>query len=413
MADRIVFIEPFSGISGDMMLGALLSLGGDLERLEMHLRRLPLHGYTLQTRKCMRAGIQALKVDVHVEGETPGHHGSHEHSHQPHRTFADIRGMIESSSLSPWVKEKSIHCFRRLAEAEGKIHNQPADRVHFHEVGAVDSIVDIVGSMIAAEELMPARFLSAPVNIGTGTLRCQHGVYPVPGPATQELLIGVPTYSNEIEGELTTPTGAAILVALVESWADRPLMKIRASGYGAGTREPKGSANVLRITVGESVTREKDPSSDEQVAVIEATIDDMSPQVYGYFQERALGAGALDVYTASVLMKKNRPAMQLTVICPVGSLDSMSRMIFTETTTIGLRYTFAGRKTLQRELLRVQTPYGPVTIKIASLDGARLNFVPEYEDCRRLAAEKGVPLKEVQAAATHAYMLTGDSAAKE
>ncbi len=406
---RLLYIEPFSGISGDMMLGALVDLGIDLDQVEEQLRLLPLHGYHLAVRKVLRAGINATKLDVHVVGgHSPGHGHDHQdsvagHAH-PHRSFRDIREMIQTSRLSDWVKSKSTEAFRRLAEAEGRIHDQPADEVHFHEVGAVDSIVDIVGSMVALESLLPVRVLSAPVNVGHGTLNCRHGIYPVPGPATQELLERVPTYSDAIPGELTTPTGAALLATLVESYGARPLMKIQSSGYGAGTREMPTSANVLRLTLGEEIASLHEAAPDQQVAVLEAAVDDMTPQVYGYFQERALAAGALDVYATAITMKKNRPALLLTLVCAVGQVEAMSRLFFTETTTIGLRYTFAERKTLERENLQVQTEFGTVSVKVSRLDGRPTNFIPEYEDCRRLATEKGVPLKEVMAAAAHAFM---------
>jgi hypothetical protein len=312
--------------------------------------------------------------------------------------------MIGSSGLSTWVKEKSLDAFRRLAEAEGRIHNLPADQVHFHEVGAVDSIVDIVGSMIAMEQLLPARILCSSVNVGHGTLECQHGIYPVPGPAAQDLLKGIPTFSNSVAGELTTPTGAALLATLVEEFRGRPPMKIRRSGYGAGMRETPGNANVLRITIGEEDADADGVSPEEQVAVVEATIDDMSPQVYGYFQEKAVAAGALDVYAVPIQMKKNRPAVLVTVVCPCGLLDGLCRLIFEETTTIGVRYTLAQRKTLRREFIGIQTAYGTVTVKVSWLDSRRMNVAPEYEDCRRLAAEKGVPLKEIISAATSAYL---------
>jgi len=311
--------------------------------------------------------------------------------------------MIESSRLSGWVQEKSIEAFRRLAEAEGKVHGQPPDKVHFHEVGAVDSIVDIVGTMIAVEALLPVQIFSSSINVGQGTLECQHGTYPVPAPATQELLRGVPVFSNNTSGELTTPTGATLLVTLVEKFGLRPPMKTIASGYGAGTRQTPGNANVLRISLGHGLA-EASASPEEQVAVIEATIDDMSPQIYGYFQEKALAAGALDVYSTPIQMKKNRPAQKITCVCSTADVNRLAELIFCETTTIGIRYTVARRKTLQREFLQVQTDFGVITMKISLLDGKPVNFTPEFEDCRRLAEEKGVALKEVQAAAVHAYL---------
>jgi uncharacterized protein (TIGR00299 family) protein len=311
--------------------------------------------------------------------------------------------MIESSGLTPWVKEKSVEAFRRLAEAEGEVHGQAPEKVHFHEVGAVDSIIDIVGTMIAMESFLPVRTFSSPVNVGQGTLECQHGIYPVPGPAAQALLRNVPLFSNQVTGELTTPTGAALLVTLTESFELRPAMKILASGYGAGTRQTPGNANVFRISLCEELAEAK-VSPEEQVTVIEATIDDMNPQIYGYFQEKALAEGALDVYLTPIQMKKNRPGQKLTCICAMQDVDRLAELIFRETTTIGIRHTVARRKTLRREFARVQTPYGSVTMKISMLNGQPVNFVPEFEDCRRLAEEKGVALKEVQAAAVHAYL---------
>lgn len=388
---RIIYLEPFSGISGDMMVGALIDLGFGFEELKQKLELLSLRGYEISAEKCNRSGVQATKFHVEVG-----------HSHH-HRTFADIRQMIESSGLSAWVKGKSVQAFRKLAEAEGKIHGQPPEKVHFHEVGAVDSIIDIVGSMIALESFIPARILSASINVGQGTLECQHGIYPVPGPAAQELLRGIPVFSNSVSGELTTPTGATLASTLVDQFGIRPEMRILGSGYGAGTRQTPGNANVLRVSLAEAV-EESGVSPEDRVAVIEATIDDMSPQVYGYFQEKALAAGALDVYSTPIQMKKNRPALKMTCVCAVSDLDRLASLVFCETTTIGIRYFIAQRKTLRREFLRVQTGFGAVAMKISLLDGRPVNFVPEFEDCRRLAEEKGVALKEVQAAAIHAYL---------
>jgi hypothetical protein len=397
MSMRIILIEPFSGISGDMFVGALLDLGVELPIIEQQLRRLPVAGYTLSSFKCSRAGIQATKFDVQIEG----HREELEHSH---RSFRDIRRMIETSGLSEWVRERSIEAFTRLADAEGRVHGIPSEEVKFHEVGAVDSIVDIVGTMIAAEQFLPARFISFPVNVGHGTLKCRHGIYPVPGPATRELLQNVPTYCNEVEGELATPTGAALLIALAADFVERPLMLVRASGYGAGSRETPGNANVLRISRADEVPRLQPVSPEEQVAVVEATLDDMNPQIYGYFQEKALQSGALDVYAAPVQMKKNRPGLLLTVVCSLSTVDAIAELIFAETTTIGVRYTVARRKTLERRFVEVQTRYGAVKIKVSHRKGRPVNFAPEYEDCRRLAAEKGIALKEVLAAAMQAYL---------
>ncbi|NLT65979.1 MAG: nickel pincer cofactor biosynthesis protein LarC [Acidobacteria bacterium] len=388
---KLLFFEPFSGISGDMVIGALLDLGFSFEELRDKLKLLPLKGYELSATKTVRSGIQATKFDVQADDS---------HSH---RNFSDIRKMIESSGLSSWVQEKSIDAFRRLAEAEGKVHGESPDKVHFHEVGAVDSIVDIVGTMIAMEPFAHARIASSPVNIGQGTLECRHGIYPVPGPAAQELLKGVPVFSNAVTGELTTPTGAALVVTLAGSFGACPPMKIESAGYGAGTRKTPGNANVLRVSVGEAFEQTA-ASPEEEVAVITATIDDMSPQVYGYFQETALAAGALDIYCIPIQMKKNRPGLMVSCVCACRDVDRLAKLIFRETTTIGIRYTFARRKTLQRQFVQVETRFGPVSMKVSLLEGSPVNFIPEFEDCRRLAAEQGVALKEIQAAALRAYL---------
>jgi pyridinium-3,5-bisthiocarboxylic acid mononucleotide nickel chelatase len=397
---KILFIEPFSGISGDMLLGALLDLGVNFTSVEEKLRRLSLGGYHLSLQPCLRAGIRALKFEVHGEE----HHG-HGHEHH-HRSFREIRAMIESSGLSDWVKQKSVAAFARLAEAEGKIHNRPAEEVHFHEVGAVDSIIDMVGAAIAIEELMPVRVLSSDVNVGQGALECQHGRYPAPGPATLELLKGIPMYGPANSGEMTTPKGAALLAAFAEGFGARPRMTVERIGYGAGSRDFPDAANVLRVSLGESAAQ--DPGHvhgpGERVAVIEASVDDMSPQIYGYFQERALAAGALDVFAVPAQMKKNRPGIMLSVICDPARVDEMAALIFMETTTIGVRYSWAERKTLTREILDVETEFGTVSVKVASHGGRRANFAPEYECCRRLAQEKGAALKDVMAAAVRAYL---------
>jgi pyridinium-3,5-bisthiocarboxylic acid mononucleotide nickel chelatase len=435
-SDRIIHIEPFSGISGDMFVGAFLDLGVELEYLVQRLRLIPLQGYHLSAEKCLRAGIHATKFHVHIEHEQ-NHSHDHAHSHEPdhahghahhhdaeghrheeqaheghshaheehHRTFRDIRQMIESSRLSPWVAQKSIEAFRRLAEAEARIHNIEPESVHFHEVGAIDSIVDIVGGLIAAETFLPARFVCSPINVGRGTVECRHGIYPVPAPATEQLLRGIPTFSNKVGGELTTPTGAALVVTLADEFSPVGAAVTLGCGYGAGFRDTPGNANVLRVTLAEQKGKEGVvPGPEEEVAVMEAGVDDMNPQIYGYFQERALQAGALDVFATAIQMKKNRPGLLLTLVCPVGQVDDMAKLIFAETTTIGIRYSHSRRKTLERRFLKVDTEYGTITIKASFYEDRRVNFVPEYEDCRRIAAAKGIALKEILAAANRAYL---------
>lgn len=392
LSGNILFIEPSTGASGDMLIGALLDLGFSFDELREKLGLLSLDGYSMSAEKCDRSGIKATKFNVEVE---------HEHHHDRH--FSDIRTMIEESRLSPWVKEKSIEAFRRLAEAEGKIHGQPPDHVHFHEVGAVDSIIDIVGTMIIMESFRSMRVVSAAVNVGQGTLECQHGTYPVPGPAAAELLRDVPVFTNKVTGELTTPTGATLLTTLVDEFGVRPAMRMSATGYGAGTRKIPGAANVLRVSVGQTLA-ENMTSCDDQVMIIETTLDDITPQVYGYFQERILEAGALDVFATPIYMKKNRPAMRITCVCALEDVRRFAAIFFRETTTIGIRYTIANRMTLRREFEEVWTKYGPVSMKVSSFDGQPVNFFPEFEDCRRLAMQTGTPLKEIQAEAVHAYL---------
>ncbi|MFH1574752.1 MAG: LarC family nickel insertion protein, partial [Acidobacteriota bacterium] len=286
---RILFIEPCCGISGDMLLGALLDLGADPEHLRRQLGLLPFHGYSLSIRKCLKAGITSTKFDVHLASDHPQQPEDHHHHHH-HRTFAQIRTMISESGLSAWVREHAVDAFARLAAAEGKIHDQAPEQVHFHEVGAVDSIIDIVGTMVALEGFLPLSIRCAPVNVGSGTLQCRHGVYPVPGPAALQLLENIPIYSDATGGELTTPTGAALLAALVGEFGPRPPMRVTAAGYGAGTRDIPGVANVLRVSLGEAAA-DCCLDTGEKVTVIDANIDDMNPQLYDYFMEKALALG--------------------------------------------------------------------------------------------------------------------------
>lgn len=398
---KIIFIEPFAGISGDMFLGAFLDLGLSLEKLKNRLDLLPLTGYRLAARRVAKSGISATKFEV--LSETHNHEAHPGHAHHE-RTFREIRRMIGASSLSPWVKDKAIAAFARLAEAEGRIHDQDPEEVHFHEIGAVDSIVDIVGAMVAVEEQLPAAIVCAPVNVGQGTLECRHGVYPAPAPAALELLRDIPIYADALRGELTTPTGAALLATLVDWFGERPLMKLRAVGYGAGTRDLPHAANVLRVSVGETCGG---AGADEPLTVIEAAIDDMNPQLYGHLLERLLAAGALDTYLTPVQMKKGRPGVQITVLSAGENARDLGRLILAETTTLGIRYRPERRWILERHFETVATPFGQVRIKIGLLDGEAVNFAPEYEDCRRLAVETGKPLKEIMAAAAAAWLASG------
>lgn len=392
----ILYFDPFAGISGDMTIGALLDAGLALRDLEAELAKIALTGYTLVAQKVLRAGIAATKFDVMIEPEAHHHHSQHEHVHaQGHgRAFSEIRRLIETSALSTWVKENALRAFTRLGEVEAQIHNQSIEEIHFHEVGAVDSIVDIVGTMVGLEKLGVRRFFSAPVNVGRGTVKTEHGILPVPTPAAAALLRQAPTYATEIRGELTTPTGAALLATLVERFGPQPPMRVTRIGYGAGTRTYTDFPNALRLFIGEP-NDEAVEDGEETVVVIEANIDDMSPQLHGYVMEKALGAGARDVFLTPVYMKKNRPGVLLTVISPPALRAALTELLFQETTTIGVRYSAMQRQTLTRAHVSVETPYGALRVKVSRMGDRLLNFAPEFDDCRQAAERCGVPLKEI------------------
>lgn len=418
---RTLYLDCFAGISGDMFLGALLDCGLDFELLKSELAKLGVPGYELSLTRVDRSGISAAKFDVHLlethaeaesvpQAHTHSHphehthshaHGDVEHSH--HRALSDIKGLIAASGLSEPVKARATQIFQRLGEAEAKIHNIPLESVHFHEVGALDSIVDIVGVCIGLEALQIERVIASPLHVGSGTFKCAHGTYPVPGPAATELLQGVPIYAKDIQGELVTPTGAALVAILAESFGPLPLLKIERSGYGAGTREYPKFPNVLRVVIGELL---KDVhATPRTIMVIEANLDDLSPQVLGHVMELALAAGALDLFYTPVQMKKNRPGVLLTLLCQPTDRTRMCELLFRETTTLGLRYREEQREILQREFVTVITAYGPIRLKLAkNPDGRVLNAAPEYEDCRAAAETHLVALRDVQTAALRAYV---------
>jgi len=393
---RAVYFDCFAGVSGDMIIGAQLDLGVDLESLRQQLASLRLDGYEVKSRSLERSGIAATKFDVEVD-----------QTKQPERTLADIRSIIVASSATDRVKDQAIRVFERLAEAEARVHGTTPDKVHFHEVGAVDSIIDIVGAFIGFELLGVERFFCSPLRLGSGSVNSEHGRLPIPAPATAELLRGVPVYAGEFEGEFVTPTGAAIVATLCEQFGPMPQMTVARVGYGAGSRDPKGFPNALRLMIGEieeAATQTKVyATSDETIVVIETNIDDMNPQVYGFVMERAFALGALDVFMVPVQMKKDRPGVLLTVLCKPETVDAAIEMLLAETTTLGVRYYEAKRRVLERTIETVETEYGPVRIKVAR-DGARtLHFQPEYEDCARVAVSAKVRLLEVHAAAAAAY----------
>jgi pyridinium-3,5-bisthiocarboxylic acid mononucleotide nickel chelatase len=388
---RIAYFDCFSGISGDMVLGALVDAGADLRAIEAELRKLGLEGWSISAEKVKRGGIFATHVRVE---SSEGHH---------HRGLSVILGRIDKAGLAPRAAERVRRIFTRLAEAEAKVHNMPLEEVHFHEVGAVDSIVDIVGASIGFELLGVDEFACSALDVGAGQVKTAHGLLPVPAPATAELLRGAPVYTSGIARELVTPTGAAIATTLSTSYAQVPEMTLRAVGYGAGSANLTEKANVLRILIGENATSEAGEHWDAPVSVIETNLDDMSPQIYGYFVERALAAGALDVFSTAVQMKKNRPGVLLTILCDTADTARLMDLVFRETTTIGVRTYDVRRKVLDRELVPVATQFGEVRMKISRMNGSVLNATPEYEDCQRLAAEKGIPLKQVIAAASFEF----------
>jgi pyridinium-3,5-bisthiocarboxylic acid mononucleotide nickel chelatase len=395
-ATMIAYFDCFSGISGDMVLGALVDTGCGLDRLETELRRLPISGWKVSAAKVSRCGLMATQVQVSV-GEDHGH-----------RSLPEILQLIEGAGFSPRVAERASQIFRRLGEAEAHVHGIPVERVHFHEVGAADAIVDIVGTCIGLDLLGIDEVSCSSLNVGGGTVDSQHGTLPVPAPATAELLRGAPTYSTGIERELVTPTGAAIASALTSQYGPQPPMKVASVGYGAGATALKGQANVLRLFLGERITRERTIPLEETVVILEANLDDMNPQIHGYFVDRALEAGALDVFTTPVHMKKNRPGLLVTLLCEPSAVDLLTELIFRETTTIGVRTYTARRRKLEREIVPVDTPLGSIRVKVARLDGDILNASPEYGDCEQIAAKRGMPLKHVMAeAAFHFQRLHG------
>ncbi len=427
---RTLYLDCFAGASGDMLLGAMLDCGLDFETLRTELLKLGVEGYELSLTRVDRSGISAAKFDVHLiqtevrpqSGEARqrehGHHHEHEHSHghhhehedsrsheqrhHKHRGLSEIKGVIESSSLSPQVKQRALAIFQRIGEAESKIHNIPIESVHFHEVGAIDSIVDITGACVAFEALKIDRIISSPLHVGSGMFTCAHGTYPVPGPATAELLKDVPIYSKDIEGELVTPTGAAIISTLAKSYGPMPMMKIEKIGYGAGTRDYPKFPNTLRAVIGE--LEEDADHTPTTVTVIEANIDDLNPQVFGYLMEKALAAGALDIFYTPVQMKKNRPGVLLTLLCSPEDRERMCDIIFRQTTTLGVRYRNEQREILKREFVTVETEHGPIRIKISrSRDGRVMNASPEFDDCKAAAEKHQIGLRDAQMAAMKTF----------
>jgi uncharacterized protein (TIGR00299 family) protein len=394
---RLLYLDCFSGIAGDMVLGAMLDAGLPLAELKGALGSLAMSGYEVTAERVLRAGVSATKFRV-IEHPAPGtQHPAP--THHPHRHLKSIYELIDRSALSPSGRTRAKELFQRLGEAEAAIHQSSLEKVHLHEVGALDSIIDIVGAVFAFEWLGADRIVCSPLNVGGGTVQSAHGLFPVPAPATLKLLGDAPVYSGTIQKELVTPTGALIATSYATSFGPIPEMVLEKVGYGAGDRDNPGTPNVLRVLIGRAADR---PRGD-RVVVIECEIDDMNPQIFGVAMDSLYAAGALEVFYVPVQMKKNRPGTLLTVVAPPELRPTLSEVIFKETTTIGLRYYEVDRECLEREIVTVDTPVGAVRFKVARRDGRVVNAVPEFDDCARIAASSNLSVKEVQAIAVQAY----------
>lgn len=391
---KIAYLDGSCGISGDMLLGALIDGGLEPRRLLDELKKLPLGFYRFKRGRALRGGLAGTRIEIEIPKP------------QPHRHLSDIEALIGQADLAIAAKEMALRTFRRLGEAEAKLHNVPIEHVHFHEVGAVDAILDIVGTCVGLELMGISRLVCSPLDVGSGRVEAAHGSLPVPAPATAEMLKGVPIYSSGVEAELVTPTGAALVSTLAADFGPMPPMKVERIGYGAGQAELPGRPNLARLSIGEEIeisAPQPGPPGDEVVSVIEANLDDMNPQLFGYLMERALAAGALDVTSAPLQMKKSRLGLLVSVIAKPEDADALCNLLFDETTTLGVRIHEARRKTLQREWVTVETNYGPVRVKVARREGRIVNGAPEYDDCERLARERNAPLKDVMAAANAAF----------
>jgi uncharacterized protein (TIGR00299 family) protein len=395
---RVLYFDCFSGISGDMALGALLDAGLPLGELKRALGSLAVSGFDVGAERVLRAGLSATKFIVQeaqqaeASGRSPG-------AGHPHRHLPAIFKLIDQSALSPAGQDRAKAMFQRLAEVEAGIHHMPVEKVHLHEVGALDSIIDIVGVVFALEWAGVDRIVCSPLNVGGGMVQSAHGLFPVPAPATVKLLGDAPVYAGAVQKELVTPTGALIATTYADSFGPVPAMNIEKVGYGAGERDDPATPNVLRVLIGRTASE----TQTERVTVIECEIDDMNPQIFGVLMDQLYAAGALEVFYASVQMKKNRPGTLLTVIAAPDRSDQLSDLIFRETTTIGLRRSDVARECLDREIVAVDTSVGVIRFKIARRNGHILNAVPEFDDCAKLAAAKNLSIKEVQALAVSAY----------
>lgn len=386
--ERILYFDCFAGISGDMAVGALLDLGVDVDRLRQQLEKLKLGGYRIEIKKNHKLGLWGTDFRVLVESAHEHDH-SHEHKHShEHRGLQDIIKILAESNLPDAVQERSLDIFRRIAEAEGHIHGIAPDQVHFHEVGAVDSVIDVVAASICIHELGIDKVLASPLHLGEGFVQCAHGLLPVPAPAVLEILKGTPVYNSGLRAELVTPTGAAIIKSLAQSFGPIPEIVAERIGYGLGDRDLE-IPNMLRV-----IQAQIEPSK-QQLWMLECNMDDMNSQYYSHLFPLLFEQGALDVYLTPVIMKKNRPGICLSVLCEEDRMDAMEEIVWRETTTLGIRRRPVERRILEREMVSVNTCWGPVSVKMAYHQGRPLKYAPEYEDMHRIAVEHNIPLPEV------------------
>jgi uncharacterized protein (TIGR00299 family) protein len=396
---KTLYFDCFSGAAGDMILGALIDAGLPFDQLRTALGSLGVEGWDITAEKVVRTGITATKFRVHEEAAVTAGAATATSGHK-HYHLAGIKKRIEQSALSAAGKQRARALFDRLAEAEADIHSMPVEKVHLHEVGALDSIVDIVGSVFALEWFGADRIVVSALNLGSGTVQTAHGLYPVPAPATLRLVGDAPVYAGPVAAELLTPTGALLLTDYASAYGPMPAMRVSRVGYGAGDRDFPGTPNVLRVVVGEAAVR----ASRRRVCVIECEIDDMNPQIFGTLMDQLYAAGALDVFYAPVQMKKNRPGTLMTIVAKPADRESLVNLVFRESTTIGVRFTEMERECLDRETVEVRTPLGEIRFKVARREGRVLNAQAEYEDLVRLAREHALPIKDVQALATKAWL---------
>ncbi len=399
---KTIYFDCFAGAAGDMLVGALIDVGLDFPALESELAKLAIDGYSLSSESVIKQGVSSRKFRVNITQETHHHHHDEGGSHGAHhhgRSYVQIREILEKASIPEAPKNRAIRAFHRLGVVEAGIHGVEVEAIHFHEVGAIDSIIDITGYFLGLHMLGIERVAASPLPVGRGFVQCAHGRMPVPAPATAKLLEGVPVAQGDLEGEVLTPTGALLLSESAESFGPMPEMKITRVGYGAGDKDQPNTPNAVRAFLGESQSIPEGGQPPTTIAVLEANIDDMSPELFPHVIEGALKAGALDAFSIPVTGKKGRPAQLLTILSPLSRQEALTRFLFRETSTLGVRHRTTGRAVAEREWMEVDLPWGGVRVKKGIFEGKLTNLAPEYEDCKRLAEECGVPLKQVIEAA--------------